>query len=138
MSQSSVLISRDVLDTSSIVPILARRKVVYSDPDELRKKVDAFMLAFDAKEAELRKKQKEKEVDVDGFELVKPAAPLTTAFVDTSANRKKRKSSSEGLSDFYKFQIKERKLAEWGDIKKQEFSDKDRLEEMKSQNRFQL
>ncbi len=132
-----VVVDRASLDLSTVVSLTCRKKQTYSDPDELKRRVDAFMLEFDAREAELKRKLKEKVIDEDGFELVQPSA-TNTFTSDSEHSRKKRKSSSEGLNDFYKFQMKERKMAEWGDIKKQEVLDKSRLEDMKAQKKFQL
>ena len=112
---------------------------VYSDPDELRKRVDTFLLAYDKQEAELRRKSREKVVDDDGFELVqaKPAATLSTPSV-AATESKKRKSKGEDLTDFYRFQLKERKLAEWSDAKQRDAKDKLKLADMKSNAKFQL
>lgn len=135
----AVAVKKAQLDVSSIAPFASRQKMTYSDPDELKRRVDAFMLEFDVREAELKRKMKDKIVDEDGFELVKPSASSNSLTVDTdNLLRKKRKSSSGGLDDFYKFQVKERKMAEWGDMKKQEYSDRSRLEDMKAQKKFQL
>lgn len=135
----AVAVKKAQLDVSSIAPFASRQKMTYSDPDELKRRVDAFMLEFDVREAELKRKMKDKIVDEDGFELVKPSASSNSLTVDTDNSlRKKRKSSSGGLDDFYKFQVKERKMAEWGDMKKQEYSDRSRLEDMKAQKKFQL
>jgi ribosomal RNA-processing protein 7 len=125
------------IDIASIKPLKFSNKSLYSDPDELRKKVDAFMVAYDRAEAEMRKKSKQKEIDEDGFELVKPSFSNTIP-VASSVSTKKRKTSSEGLSDFYRFQLKERKIAEWSAEKKQEAIDKDRINQMRSENKFQL
>ena len=96
------------------------------------------MIAFDKQESELRKRSKEKEVDEDGFELVKPSFSTTVAAPLATVPSKKRKSAEGGLSDFYRFQLKERKKEEWAEEKRQESLDKDRFNEMKSQNKFQL
>jgi ribosomal RNA-processing protein 7 len=125
------------VDMASIKPLNFGTKKVYSDPDELKKKVDAFMVAYDRAEAEMRRKSKQKEIDEDGFELVKPSFNNNT-IPSIPLTNKKRKSTNDGLSDFYRFQLKERKIAEWSAEKKQEALDKDRINQMRSQYKFQL
>jgi ribosomal RNA-processing protein 7 len=109
---------------------------IYSDPDELRKKVDNFMIEYDRNEAELRRNLRQVEVDEDGFTLVKPSF-TNSVMADAPVSRKKRKSS-EGLSDFYRFQLKERKVDEWNQTRRQEALDKEYLNNMRSSNKFQL
>ena len=86
----------------------------------------------------MRRKSKEVEVDDDGFTMVKPSFSASMSAVDVSPESKKRKNRAEDLKDFYVFQLKERKMAEWGDSKKQESLDKIKFNEMKSNNKFQL
>ena len=105
----------------------------YTDSDELKRKVDAFMMAFDKAEAEARRKSKKTEVDDDGFTLVKPSMVGNPNEV---VSRKRK--SSEGVSDFYRFQLKDRKIAEWSEEKRQEVRDKTKMNEMKSSGKFQL
>jgi ribosomal RNA-processing protein 7 len=111
---------------------------VYSDPDELRKKVDSFLLAFDMQEAEMRRKSREKIVDDDGFTLVQPQSNSMVSVPSMAGESKKRKSRAEDLTDFYRFQLKERKVAEWSDAKRREAKDRTKLNEMKNSNKFQL
>lgn len=99
--------------------------------------MDAFLLAYDRSEAEMRRKSKDKEVDEDGFELVKPTSMVMTP-VAAETDSKKRKSRGEDLTDFYRFQLKERKMAAWSDVKTQESLDKAKLVHMKESNKFQL
>jgi ribosomal RNA-processing protein 7 len=110
---------------------------VYSDPDELRKKVDLFLLAYDKQEAEMKRKSHEQEVDEDGFILVKPKVS-NVASIPAQPESKKRKSKSDSLTDFYRFQLKERKMAEWSESKRQQASDVARFTEMKNNSKFQL
>lgn len=110
---------------------------IYSDPDELKKKVDLFLLAYDKQEAEMKRKSREKEVDEDGFIMVKPKVTNVTV-VPSQTESKKRKSKSDELTDFYRFQLKERKMAEWSEAKRQQASDVQRFTEMKNNNKFQL
>ena len=139
MSVASIQTRTPSVDVTGIVPLSERKRKIYVDPDELRKKVDTFLLAFDRQEAELRRKSKEKEVDEDGFELVKPSNPGTSA-VPTAhcADSRKRKSRNEDMKDFYRFQLRERKVAEWSDQRRSALQDQQRLLEMKSSNKFQL
>ena len=108
---------------------------IYSDPDELRRKVDSFMVEYDRHEAELRRKSKQVEIDEDGFTVVKPSFS-NTVFSHPDLSKKKRKSNE--LSDFYRFQLKERKVEEWTQTKRQEALDKEILNQMRSSNKFQL
>lgn len=95
-----------------------------------------FLLAYDRQEAEMRRKSREQEVDEDGFIMVKPkftaSAPVETP------ETKKRKSKPDSVSDFYRFQLKERKMSEWSETKRQQQKDAARFNEMKNSNKFQL
>ena len=93
------------------------------------------MVEYDRLEAELRRKSKQVEVDEDGFTMVKPSFSNAVVAAQT-VSKKKRKS--EGLSDFYRFQLKERKVEEWTQTKRQEALDKDILNNMRSSKKFQL
>lgn len=133
------------VNTENAVPFIKRSKKyvsidqyplcsrIYSDPDELKRTVDAFMVAYDKAEAELRRKSKTQDVDEDGFIMVKPALNASIAPPAT-----KKRKSQEGVSDFYRFQLKEKKIAEWTQEKRQETLDKIKLGEMKSSGKFQL
>ena len=139
MSGIKLITHTPSVDVSNIIPLKERSRRVYADPDELRKKVDAFLLAYDRQEAELRRKSREKEVDEDGFELVKPSSGLAGAVpTGGEVESKKRKSRSGDVTDFYRFQLRERKVAEWSEQQRRVVQDKDRLLEMKNSNKFQL
>lgn len=138
MSSASLITHIPSVDVSGVIALKNRVKKVYSDPDELRKKVDSFLLAYDRHEAELRRKSREKEVDEDGFELVKPSNPTLSAVPTAeAADTRKRKSRAE-TSDFYRFQLRERKVAEWSDHQRKMNADKVRITEMKNSEKFQL
>ena len=94
------------------------------------------MVEYDRLEAELRRKSEQVEVDEDGFTLVKPSFS-NSVVADQTVSKKKRKSN-EGLSDFYRFQLKERKVEEWTQTKRQEALDKEILNNMRSSKKFQL
>ena len=94
------------------------------------------MIAYDKADAEMRRKSKLVEVDADGFTLVKPVSTNTGSTQPT--DRRKRKSADAVQSDFYRFQLKERKIAEWSEEKRQETLDKEKLNEMKASRKFQL
>jgi ribosomal RNA-processing protein 7 len=117
------------------MPVFSR---LYTDPSELRKKVDSFLLAYDQYEAEQRRKSKEKVVDDDGFTLVKSSLSTSESTMGPIEETRKRKNKAEDLKDFYAFQLKERKISEWKDTKKQEASDKAKFNEMKISKKFQL
>ena len=138
MSAAALITQVASIDVANVTPICAKARRVYSDPDELRKKVDCFLLAYDKQEAEMRRKSNEVEVDEDGFTLVKPSFSTSMSVVDSRLSSKKRKNRAEDLKDFYVFQLKERKMAEWKDEKKRESGDKIKFNEMKSSNKFQL
>ena len=93
------------------------------------------MVEYDRLEAELRRKSKQVEVDEDGFTLVNPSFS-NSVVADQTVSKKKRKS--EAVSDFYRFQLKERKIEEWTQTKRQEALDKDILNNMRSSKKFQL
>ncbi len=86
----------------------------------------------------MRRKSRETEVDEDGFTLVKAKVSMVQPVTPSSSDSRKRKAKSEGLTDFYRVQLKERKSAEWRDTKRQQARDLERLNEMKNRNKFQL
>ena len=94
------------------------------------------MVEYDRQEAELRRKSKQVEVDEDGFTLVKPS--FSNNVIVQAVSLTKKRKSNEGLSDFYRFQLKERKVEEWTQTKRQEALDKEILNQMRSSNKFQL
>ena len=98
-----------------------------------------FLLAYDRQEAEARRRSKEQDVDEDGFIMVKPKFTGASAVSANQTDSKKRKSRGEdGVTDFYRFQLKERKMAEWSETKRQHIKDTARFNEMKNSNKFQL
>ncbi len=109
---------------------------MYADPDELQRTVEIFMIQYDKREAEAKRKSKEVEVDDDGFTLVKPSVKQIQLEEVSPTNSKKKKRAE--LDDFYRFQLKERKTAEWNDVQKQKEMDRRKIEEMKSNKKFQL
>ena len=100
--------------------------------------MDSFLLAYDQHEAEVRRKSKEKIIDDDGFTLVKSTLSVSESTIGPVEGTRKRKNKAEDLKDFYAFQLKERKIAEWKDSKTQEASDKAKFNEMKMNKKFQL
>ena len=99
--------------------------------------VDNFMVEFDRQEAEMRRKSKQVEIDEDGFTLVKPTNGQM-AVVDSVPTSSKKRKQNDGFSDFYRFQLKERKVEEWTQTKRQEALDKEYLIKMRSSKKFQL
>ena len=90
------------------------------------------MVAHDKADADMKRKSKLTEVDEDGFTLVKPSING-----EATISSKKRKLT-EGSTDFYRFQLKDRKIAQWTEEKRMESVDKAKLNEMKSSGKFQL
>jgi hypothetical protein len=95
------------------------------------------MVEYDRQEAEMRRKSKQVEIDEDGFTLVKPTNGQTVV-VDSVPTSSKKRKQNDGFSDFYRFQLKERKVEEWTQTKRQEALDKEYLNNMRSSKKFQL
>jgi ribosomal RNA-processing protein 7 len=117
---------------------LNHHKLRYPDMAVLQKNVDAFMTAWNYQEEEkarLAKKQRNVP-DEDGFVTVAkggrtgPARREDVERKQAELDEKERKKREE-MGDFYRFQMRERRKAEQGELVKQFEEDKKRVEVMK-------
>lgn len=120
----------------------------YPDPAILQESTDIYMAAFAAREAETARQlaKKRMEPDEDGFVTVVrggrngPARPREEAEGDAaagaageggSATKKKKKHKGNVEEGFYRFQVRERKKREHGELARKFEEDARRVEEMR-------
>lgn len=119
---------------------LAHHYAKYPEEWELQQKVDEYMELFaeqeqrDLEEAE----RAAEEVDEDGFRLVinKNRKRLSDIPDSQSVPEPKRKKKSLEKSDFYRFQLRERRKQEMSDLLKRYQEDKEKVEELKKRKAY--
>lgn len=117
---------------------LTHHKMRYPDTAVLQKSVDAFMTAWNFREEEKARlaKRQRNVPDEDGFVTVTkggrtgPAKREEVERKQAELKEKERKKREE-MGDFYRFQMRERRKAEQGELVKQFEVDKKRVEAMK-------
>jgi ribosomal RNA-processing protein 7 len=117
---------------------LAHHKLRYPDPAALQASVDAFMTSWNNKEEEkarLAKKQRNVP-DEDGFVTVTRGGRVGPARMADAESKKleleeKEKKKRDEMSDFYRFQTRERRKAEQGELVKKFEEDRRKVETMK-------
>lgn len=115
----------------------AHHTLRYPSQSSLQASVNAFMTNFNSREAlttEMARK-KMSEPDEDGFITVTASRGGRNNPVrqeEAEEARKKMEAKKVVLSDFYRFQGRERRKAEQGELVKQFEKDKERLEAMKN------
>jgi ribosomal RNA-processing protein 7 len=117
---------------------LAHHKMRYPDTAVLQKNVDAFMTAWNYMEEEkarLAKKQRSVP-DEDGFVTVTKGGRTGPARREEVEKKQaelegKERKKRDGMGDFYRFQVRERRKAEQGELVRQFEEDKKRVEAMK-------
>ena len=117
---------------------LSHHKLRYPDTAILQKNVDSFMTAWNHNEEErARQAKRQRNVpDEDGFVTVTkggrtgPAKREDVERKQAELEEKGRKKREE-MGDFYRFQMRERRKAEQGELVKQFEEDKKRVEAMK-------
>ncbi|KAL1501697.1 hypothetical protein ABEB36_006979 [Hypothenemus hampei] len=108
------------------------------DPDKLSKELSTFMLKFEKNE---KKDKKTKDVDEDGWTVVtrkghKPGLANKES-VKLKLNEKiGKKSKVKELKNFYTFQLKERKMKNLTELRKNFEEAKKKINLMKSSRRF--
>ncbi|KAF4653173.1 Ribosomal RNA-processing protein 7 A [Perkinsus olseni] len=141
--------------------------VVYCDPLTLQRHVDVAMAEHEDEEAAEKRRQQEPEVDEDGFTVVRGTGVTRSAdglavkgyrvptavntAVDygelfggighgTSQQRKleKKKAKKQQVMDFYRFQHRERKRAEFMEEQKRNTRDQETVSEMKRRRLFEI
>jgi ribosomal RNA-processing protein 7 len=117
---------------------LNHQKMRYPDTAILQKHVDAFMTAWNHNEEEKARlaKRQRNVPDEDGFVTVTkggrtgPARREEVERKQAELEEKERRKREE-MGDFYRFQMRERRKAEQGELVKQFEEDKKRVEAMK-------
>ena len=117
---------------------LSHHKLRYPDTAVLQRSVDAFMTAWNAREEEkarLAKKQRNMP-DEDGFVTVTKGGrtgPARREEVERKQKEleEKERRKREEMGDFYRFQMRERRKAEQGELVRRFEEDKKRVEVMK-------
>ncbi|CAG0888442.1 unnamed protein product [Darwinula stevensoni] len=111
--------------------------------EELEKEVNTFMEAFEKREAERIKQEREaaSKPDEEGWITVshrgrKPGAVRSEAFVKKIHEKEKVKRTRKELLNFYTFQIRESKMNEVARLKEKFEEDKKRIETMRKARKF--
>nr|XP_028683478.1 ribosomal RNA-processing protein 7 homolog A-like [Macaca mulatta] len=114
------------------------------DPEALRVEVDTFMEAYDQKIAEEEAKAKEEEgvPDEEGWVKVtrrgrRPVLPRTEAASLRVLERERRKRARKELLNFYAWQHRESKMEHLAKLRKKFEEDKQRIELLRAQRKFQ-
>lgn len=115
---------------------LTHHKLRYPDPDILQASVDAYMTAFSAQEAERTKSlARQRSVpDEDGFITVTRggrAGPAREEETKAKEEELKKREKNRVQSDFYRFQVREKKKEQAQDLVQGFEQDRKRLEEMR-------
>ena len=114
------------------LPQLDNNKLSITDSRKLEQESEAFLFDYYAMKATLPS-QTQDAVDADGFILVRNDTKKSMA------NAKKIKVPDQRLeSDFYKFQLKERKLTEWKQQKAEAEKASEQVGNMRKKRRFDL
>lgn len=115
----------------------------YLDQDELANKVDQYMEKFaKAEEKKLEEVRRLAQmVDDDGFTMVvgpkrRSAGGIAAPKVGVEVQQKKKKKKTKEKTDFYRFQLRERKKNEMNDLLRRFQNDKKKVEELRQKKRF--
>jgi ribosomal RNA-processing protein 7 len=115
-----------------------QQKLRYPDTKELQRSVDAFMEKFGSEEEErAREAKRARNVpDEDGFVTVTRGGRVGPARMEEAERKRlemeeKDRNKRESMSDFYRFQMRERRKAEQGELVKRFEEDKKRVEVMR-------
>lgn len=106
----------------------------YPPRKELLKQVDAYMTAYAAmEEARLHEEAKKRQMpDEDGFVTVTRGPKRTVTNQSPETLRNQPKTKSEGLGDFYRFQMRERRKDEQNEMLRRFDEDKRKISEMRA------
>lgn len=134
----------------SNVPAIATGSVRYSlhnklrfpSPQELQQNVDLYITAFNAKEDEKREgdKRRRNEPDEDGFVTVSRGGRVGPARAEEVERKRvemeeKERRKREELGDFYRFQMRERRKEQQGEMVRRFEEDRRKVEELKGRRR---
>ena len=117
---------------------LSHQKLRYPDEEALQSSVDAFMMSWnDLEEEKARLSKRQRNVpDEDGFVTVSRGGRTGPARKEDAEEKRreleeKEQKKREEMGDFYRFQTRERRKAEQGELVKRFEEDKRRVETMK-------
>lgn len=117
---------------------LSHQKLRYPDEGTVQASVDAFMMSWNDKEEEkARLSKRQRNVpDEDGFVTVTRGGRTGPARIEDAEEKRreleeKEQKKREEMGDFYRFQMRERRKAEQGELVKRFEEDKRRVETMK-------
>ena len=113
---------------------LNHHELQYPDKAPLLESVNAFMSAFAAQEAAQAKRlaEQRQEPDDDGFITVTKGGRNGPARHDVALEQAERqKEKHQGLPDFYRFQVREKRKAEAGELLRKFEEDKQKLRRMR-------
>ncbi len=121
---------------------LARQKLRYPNVGEVQRAVDAFMTGFNQRESEREREDKRKrnEPDEDGFITVSRGGRVGPARMEEVERKRvemeeKERKKREEMGGFYRFQMRERRKAEQGELVKRFEEDKKRVEKMRGERK---
>jgi ribosomal RNA-processing protein 7 len=117
---------------------LSHHKMQFPDSKALQMNVDKFMTAFNQREEEKAKAEKRARnvPDEDGFVTVTRGGRTGPARKEDAEMKKtemeeREKKKRDSMGDFYRFQMRERRKAEMGELVKRFEEDKKKVETMK-------
>ena len=113
-------------------------KKQYPNPDDLQKKVDKYMAAFDAK-TEKEKQELEKianQTDDEGWTLVSYGGKKLSAPAKKVTTKERKKRQKKELVNFYTFQQRESKREHIAVLRKKFEEDKKKIEMMRAARKF--
>jgi len=112
----------------------------YARPERLEAEVNEFIASFESREEQVRlaKERRRNEVDEDGFMLVsrKRQVRHATMHANERKKKKKKKKAEKELSNFYQFQIREKKRDQLATLREKFEADKRRIEQLKASRKF--
>ena len=109
---------------------------------ELRSEADEYMEAFEQRLGEERKAMelRRQQADDDGFTVVKRKHTARKSGQQASniSSRRRKKRKTEGLTDFYRFQMKEGKRNDLAELREKFAEDRKKIARLKESNKFSL
>lgn len=140
-SKKGKLIKWDHYGPKGAEGYLARHYANFPSEADLQEKVDDYMELFAEQELQeqLEAEEAAERVDADGFRLVVNKGRKRLADIpDASATAPAAKTKKRNLekSDFYRFQLRDRRKHEMSDLLKRYQADKEKVEQLKQQRKF--
>mmetsp|Transcript_6334 Transcript_6334/g.8817 ORF Transcript_6334/g.8817 Transcript_6334/m.8817 type:complete len:123 (-) Transcript_6334:136-504(-) len=106
------------------------------DVSKLQQQVGRFMEAFDRQVKEEKANLETKEIDEDGFELVKRKSRKLRGSVLPISNARPKKKKKAPVLNFYKNQKREQQQKKLALLRQKFEEDKERIAEMRKQRKF--